>query len=200
MARELKNRIKTGPKMMAHLHKLATIGATHRDWYASARGTIARHCEVNGWDSGKFVAVMAVLSPRCSVKRNWDNTVAFMRYGMVLQGTMRGLVTSLNHLLETGEIRGPKTSAFARCLLGDESALVLDVWMAKALGVPQAVVTRKDNLAIAYKLCGKIAEQRGWTMAQTQAAIWCGICITSGVRPGTLENAVQATAQVSFDF
>lgn len=186
--------------MLDYLHKLATIGAPHKDWYASARGTIARHCEVNGWDAGRFVAVMAVLSPRCSVKRNWDNTVAFMRYGMVLQGTMRNLVASLNHLRETGEIRDPKTSAFARCLLGDESALVLDVWMAKALGVPQSVVNRKDNLALAYKLCGKIAEQRGWTMAQTQAAIWCGICTMSGVRPGTLENAVQATAQVSFDF
>jgi len=200
MARELKHRIVAGKRMMAHLDNLATIGAPHRDWYAGARQTIARHCELNGWDRDRFVAVMAVLSPRCSVKRNWDNTVAFMRYGMVLQGTMRGLVASLNHLLETGEIRGPKTSAFARCLLGDESALVLDVWMAKALGVPQAVVTRKDNMAAAYKLCGAIAKARGWTMAQTQAAIWCGICIKSGVRPGTLENAVLSTAQVSFDF
>jgi len=200
MARVLKHRIKTGPKMMDHLHRLATIGAPHKDWYASARGTIDRWCAQNGWSVGEFVSVMAVLSPRCSVKRNWDNTVCVMRYGAPLQGTMKGLHVSLSHLRATGEIRGPKTAAFARCLLGDESALVLDVWMAKALGVPQAVVTRKDNLGIAYKLCGKIAGQRGWTMAQTQAAIWCGICITSGVRPGTLENAVQATAQVSFDF
>lgn len=195
-----KNRIKSGPKMLDHLHKLATLGAPHKDWYASARCTIARHCGMNGWSPSRFVAVMAVLSPRCSVKRNWDNTVAVMRYGMPLQGTTRGMHASLNHLRETGEIRGPKTNAFARCLLGDESALVLDVWMAKALGVPQPVVNRRDNMALAYKLCGKIAEQRGWTMAQTQAAIWCGICITSGVRPGTLENAVQATAQVSFEF
>lgn len=72
--------------------------------------------------------------------------------------------------------------------------------MARALGVEQKGVNRKDNMRAAYRLVGTIAAERGWTIAQTQAAIWCGVCKSNGVRPGSFADSIRTDSQISFDF
>lgn len=186
--------------LLASLNRHADSGTNMRDWYAQARTEIGRLCTREGWDYDRFVNILAVTSPRVSVLRNYKFTDHYMRTGFFYGDMMKTIRASVRHYEATGEIRGPKTSAFARNLLGDETALVLDVWMARALGVDQAVVTRKDNLRAAYRLIGTIAGDRGWTIAETQAAIWCGVCKAHGVRPGSFADAIRVDSQISFDF
>lgn len=182
------------------LEAYADRGANMRNWYAEARQEIGRLCSREGWDYERFVCILAVTSPRVSVLRNYKFTEHYMRTGYMLPDMMRTIRASVRHYEATGEIRGPKTSAFARNLLGDETALVLDVWMARALDVEPRVVNRKDNLKAAYRRVGSIAATRGWTIAQTQAAIWCGVCKSWGVRPGSFADAIKVSDQISFEF
>lgn len=187
-------------KMAERLNRFADAGADLRDWYAQARTEIGRLCQREGWDYERFVCILAVTSPRVSVLRNYKFAEHYMRTGYFLRDMMRTLRASVEHYEATGEIRGPKTGAFARNLLGDETALVLDVWMARALNVEQRVVNRKDNTRAAYRLVGAIAAERGWTIAETQAAIWCGVCRSYRVRPGSFADSIRADSQTSFEF
>lgn len=59
---------------------------------------------------------------------------------------------------------------------------------------------RKDNMRAAYRLVGTIAAARGWTIAETQAAVWCGVCKSNGVRPGSFADSIRTDSQTSFDF
>ena len=87
---------------------------------------------------------------------------------------MHGVAVSLLHWHHTGVIRGPKTSAFAAALRGDCGALVLDVWMSRALGVPQDRMFTRSNFAKADQRMAQTAKRLGWTVAETQAAVWSG--------------------------
>lgn len=193
-------KLRATQKMLARLNAYADRGASLRDWYAEARASIVDLCLREGWDYDRFVCILAVTSPRVSVLRNYKFAEHYMRTGYFLPDMMRAIRASVKHYEATGEIRGPKTGAFARNLLGDETALVLDVWMARALNVEQKVVNRKDNMRTAYRLVGTVAADRGWTIAQTQAAIWCGICKANGVRPGSFADSIAALSQISFEF
>lgn len=179
---------------------LARIGQAGVNWYDDARDYIWHECSVNGWDMDTFINVFAITSPRVSVVANWKGTVSYMHDGTLPWGFIKSTRTALKHYELTHEIRGPKTSAFARALHGDTTALVLDVWMAKALDVPHSKVTSKANMKRALTRVKRVAKIQGWTVRDTQAAIWWGICLVNGVRPGNLQDAAQATAQMDLEF
>lgn len=185
----------------ARLCSLAEWGMPFAGWYDDARDYIIDECIKQGWDEHEFINVMAVTSPRISVKRNWDVTVNLMAGGSEKkQGIILPSRIALAHYKKTGEIRGPKTEAFARALHGDTTALVLDTWMAKALGVPHAKVTQVGTMAWAKGLMTAVAEHHGLCMRDAQAAVWAGVCKSHGVTPGTLETAVIRTSQMGWEF
>lgn len=74
---------------------------------------------------------------------------------------------------------------------------MLDVWMARALGVDERRVTRKDNAAAARRRVARIAEEYGWTVAECQAAIWCGIMLDQNIWPTTFEWAASGTMSIN---
>ena len=178
----------------------ANIGEAGVSWYDDARDYIWSVCEREGWDMSEFINVFAITSPRVSVMRNWEGTVEYFTTGSLPWGFIKSTRTALKHYEQTHEIRGPKTSAFARALHGDTTALVLDVWMAKALDVDPLKVTTKGNMRKALLRVKAVARLKGWSVRDTQAAIWWGICRASGVRPGNLQDAAQATSQMSLEF
>lgn len=178
----------------------ARIGAAGVSWYDDAREYIWHTCEREGWDMDEFINVFAITSPRVSVIANWKGTVSYMESGTLPWGFIKSTRTALKHYEQTHEIRGPKTSAFARALHGDTTALVLDVWMARALDVPHSKVTTKANMRKALARVKAVARVMRWSVRDTQAAIWWGICLASGVRPGNLQDAAQATAQMDLEF
>jgi hypothetical protein len=150
------------------LQRLAVEGADGRHWYQGAELQLRRLCEVHDWDPTEFAEVLALTSPRVQVSRNVPLAIKFMRTGLC----MRLHRAQIEHWLKTGVIRGKKCEPFARALMGDPTAVVLDVWMSKALGVTHAQVTQKRVMDVAVPRVHKVARALGWTPCQVQAAIW----------------------------
>jgi hypothetical protein len=93
---------------------------------------------------------------------------------------IRSTRAALDHYYATGEIRGPKTSRFARVLRGDDDVVVVDTWMARAIGVRDKDARTKASQALAERVVSTVRDRLSastgvhWALAETQAAIWCG--------------------------
>lgn len=161
------------PRMasVSALESLAIEGQDGIDWYARARVDIARVSGVFGLEPSHFAAVLSVLSPRVNVRRNAQLALRYCQRGS-LDGVTSSVRAALAHYEATGEIRGPKTRAFAANLSGDETPVVLDVWMCRALGIEQRALKRKAVYRKGADRVRRVAVALGWTPAQTQAAIW----------------------------
>lgn len=143
----------------------------HR-WYQSARSDIIEVCKVRAWSVEKFIDVLALTSPRTQVKKNIRVTMTYMDGLPVHYAMMPSTCAALKHWEATGEIRGPKTSAFAACLHGDLDQVVLDVWMAAAFKVDQRLFSRQYTSIPAAERVVKASAIVGLRPAETQAAIW----------------------------
>jgi hypothetical protein len=68
-------------------------------------------------------------------------------------------------------LKGLKTNAFAKAIAGDEQAVVIDVWMLRAVGIEKKTPgqTQYNSLVEAVK---KVAFDNGMTPRATQALIW----------------------------
>lgn len=168
------------------LAALAVEGGSGRYWYQHAEDQIRRASDMIGVEPERFAGVLACLSPRVSVLRNVRLTLRYLQTGEHGPGVMRCVRESVAHYEATGEIRGPKTRPFAYAVLGDPDAVVLDVWMAKALGVPQARLSSKRVHAKASDRVRSAARTVGYTPAQCQAAVWYAAVRRAGRNPGRL--------------
>jgi len=153
------------------LKRYALAGEHGRDWYDETREAVTDLAYILDVQPQYLADVLAITSPRVQVRRNIRIAVRYIKEG-TLDGVLPGVRTALAHYEETGEIRGPKTSAFAAALMGDPEAIVLDVWMARALGVDQAKFSSAKVRREAERRVRKVARRLGWAPAQVQAAIW----------------------------
>lgn len=153
-----------------------------RFWYRDAKEAI----DTSGYNPSRFAAVLSIVSPRVHVRRSVALARRYMEEGELGPDVMRSVRLALAHYEQTSEIRGPKTEPFARALLGDEEAVVLDVWMAKAFDVDPGTIGRKYNIVPAVKAVRRLAAEHGITPAQCQAAIWTGIRREHGRSGGSL--------------
>lgn len=174
---------------MSSLLRYAQLGWEHRHWYTDAKSAIHAICQEHGWDATRFAEVMAITSPRVQVSRNVYATTYYMRHGQLPKGTMRSTRKALENWEQGKGIAGRKTGPFADALKGNGDALVLDVWMAHALGVDEKIVTRLDIQAAARRRMQGIADTMGCTIAEAQAAVWCGIILTRSKVPARFERA-----------
>jgi len=159
---------------MRSTHKLvemALLGQDHMHWYSQARDECHDAAEIIGTCPERFIEILAVTSPRVSVTRN-------VKYAIMLSvepftrpsGMLRKVYASYLRMLKTGDILGRKTKPFAAALHGDVSAIPLDTWMCKALGIPakpSAVQFREATRRVA-----ECADYLGWWGCEAQAAIW----------------------------
>jgi hypothetical protein len=155
-----------------NLTSLARRGSHGKDWYTIARPELDTIASSLGVTPHRFASILAVTSPKVSVVRNIKFAVHYLRTGEYLSDMMRGVRASVEHFEETGEIRGPKTRAFRDAILGDQSAVVLDVWMARAMGVDQQEFRRLPKYRKHAQRVRRVAYRLGWTPAQVQAAVW----------------------------
>ncbi len=187
--------------------RYALIGHANRRWYRVARAVIRRLVEYRSEQLEPYVSeyhniryrklcdIVAITSPRCSVKRNlrfaWAVYTGELRPGDLIRSTR----AALDHYWKTGEIRGPKTSRFAKVLRGDDNVVVVDAWMARALGVPDVQARNKSTQELAErvmrfvqrKICLRLGVSDGfhhpvcvvrWPLAEVQAAVWAGMIRT----------------------
>ncbi len=163
------------PPRMSSVEKLcdyALKGMDWHRWYQSARTDIIEVCKIRGWSVDRFIDVLALTSPRTQVKKNIRVTMRYMSGESLDFRVMKTITVALKHWEETGEIRGPKTSAFAACLHGDLSRVVLDVWMAHAFNVDQRLFATKYTSYPATQRVIDAADIVGLRPAEAQAAIW----------------------------
>lgn len=154
------------------LERLALQGAEGRHWYRYATAEVAAAADRLGVTVERFSDVLAITSPRVSVRKNIGLAVRYLRTGDTT-GMLLGVRSALQHYETTGEIRGPKTEAFARACRGDLSAVVLDVWMARAFGVDQAKLSDSPRVhREATRRIRAVARRLDWKPAEVQAAIW----------------------------
>lgn len=123
--------------------------------------------------------VIAALSPR----KTWAQNVR-LAHELLSGGETRTLsahrlianrIIGAEHLLAPDEVmRGPKTRAFYRAIMGDVDAVVLDVWMLRALGVSSAKLTPKQYEMLAEVVRAE-AIRVGEMPAEYQAIVWCAI-------------------------
>jgi hypothetical protein len=150
-----------------------------RAWYPDARA----FCEsiANEAVPVETVArVMAILSPRCFWRtcREWtQRMVAAFTNGepMPAVSTMRSRTRAWSELHGQPALSGPKVEAFARAILGDHSAVTIDSWVLRTVGLqPEAKVTphRLRWITAAY---AKAAEEVCETPRDMQAIVWCAV-------------------------
>ncbi len=182
-------------------YRYALIGHAYRRWYRITRAAIkllandeAQHDRVPTDDLAREVAynqlcdIVAITSPRCTVRRNlrlsWGEFIGHERPSDMIRSTR----AALDHYYATGNIRGPKTSRFAKVLRGDDSIVVVDTWMSRALSIPDRQARNKSTQELAERVVKNVQRKLSrqydstgvvwWPAAETQAAIWAGMIRT----------------------
>lgn len=164
--------------MIEELARFAEIGQHRRRWYNFAYNMANNYAIARGYPTRVVVSVLAITSPRVSVWQNWRMMRRYMENSSGperFDGLMGSTIAALKHYEATGEIRGPKTAKFRDAIMLDPDALVLDVWMARAFKVTHAEVTHKKHAEWIFSMMRNLALDFGWTIAETQAAVWDGI-------------------------
>ncbi len=156
--------------------KYAEAGCDNCGWYRDARVVLWHIAHREGWDCHRWMDVIAILSPRRSVKRNLRVAYQFMSVGTLPLDVTKGHAESLTHYEMTGEIRGPKTSTFAQVLKGNDDLVVVDSWMLRSIGAPDQ--PRVASRAAVDKVVRSVARSVGWSPVEAQAAIWAGAILS----------------------
>lgn len=151
------------------LASMAKESEHRKNWYVIAQDHIERAAERAKITPEYVAGVLATTSPRASVKHNLAIAASYIRQEPVR--ISRATRSALWHFEETGEIRGPKTSAFFQALLGDPQAIALDTHMAAALGTTLKGLTSATR-PMYLNAVADTADFLGWTPAETQAAVW----------------------------
>jgi hypothetical protein len=158
-----------------------TVREDGAQWYLTNGREIEQIAQDSGVRRETAAAVVAHLSPRMRWERNLLGAAELCNHDNVLPGFMGREVAGARSAMAAeyplDTLRGPKTSAFARNLLGDEEAVTVDVWAVRvALGGDREdldrVLNRKgvyDAIAHCYRLA---ARRAGVTPPTMQATTW----------------------------
>lgn len=155
------------------LLKKATFGQVEQasKWYVDAERVAAQ--VARNLDSTLEVGatVVSAFSPRERWTNNVTKAISFS-LGNNIPGFKNNMVMA-NNAIAFGydALKGLKTNAFARAIAGDEQAVVIDVWMLRAVGIEKKTPSQSqyNELAEAVK---KVAFDYGMTPRAMQALIW----------------------------
>ena len=164
------------------LERIARNGLHGIGWYEMARHELREVAQAEGWHTSHFADVIAITSPRVTVRRNVRLALQVM-----IDCPLSNMMTSIKASVEAyyaGEgISGPKTAAFARALQGCRESIVLDVHMANALDVEQRLFRRAYVRAQCERRIRNVAERLGVFPVEAQEAIWFGQKLLRGENP-----------------
>lgn len=174
---------------MTRYYDLIELAATNADtiarcWYDDARAQLEAICGLENWDADRFTGLLAVLSPRVSVRRNIRLALQYQFDGIHLTNVVRSVRRSVEILEARGEIRGRKTSEFYAALRGNGRAIVLDTHMANLFGVPQKTFALKTGYAYWAGIVNGIAAELELLPSECQACLWFGHKRKIGDKPG----------------
>jgi len=161
-------------KIYSEIASRATFGQVEQaaKWYLDAE-TVAREVATNLGVSLEIGAtVVSAFSPRERWSRNVSNAITFS-LGEEVRGVLGNNVRMANAALTLGydALKGQKTNAFARAIAGNENAVVIDVWMLRALGIEKKSPTQAQYKVMADAVT-TVATKYGMTPRAMQALIW----------------------------
>jgi thermostable 8-oxoguanine DNA glycosylase len=163
------NYIKTYSQIAAR----ATFGQIEEasKWYLDAERVAEEVARNLGTTLEIGATVVSAFSPRERWTRNVSNAVKFSLGEEVV--ALGNNIRMANAALTKGfdALNGQKTNAFAKAIAGDENAVVIDVWMLRALGIEKKTPTQSQYKEMA-KAVTLVANKHGMTPRAMQALIW----------------------------
>lgn len=146
-------------------------------WYDDARTVIdvlARRFQIPRATVANVVATLSprVLWPRCLVIAYW----LFEKGGGAKPpGTLSAVWQRAVRVYEDdAPPTGPKVEAFARALMGDDTAVVIDSWMLRAAGLPVDFKVTPTRLAAFQEVLQALSREHALPITTLQALIWEG--------------------------
>lgn len=151
----------------------ATFGQVEQasKWYLDAERVaeeVARNLDVT-LEIG--ATIVSAFSPRERWARNVTNAIKFSLGEPVV--ALGNNIRMANAAFDLGfdALKGQKTNAFAKAIAGNENAVVIDVWMLRALGIEKKTPNQTQYLEMA-KAVTTVATKHGMTPRAMQALIW----------------------------
>jgi hypothetical protein len=155
------------------LVKNATFGQVEQasKWYLDAERVAEKVAENLGATLEVGATVVSAFSPRERWTANVSKAIAFS-LGQDVVGLSNNLKMA-NAALTLGfsALKGAKTNAFARAIAGNEQAVVIDVWMLRAVGIEKKTPTLNQYKEM-VEAVKKTAFDFGMTPRAMQALIW----------------------------
>jgi thermostable 8-oxoguanine DNA glycosylase len=163
----------TYTEIYREIAKKATYGQIEQasKWYLDAERIaeeVARNLDVT-LEIG--ATVVSAFSPRERWARNIKNAIKFSLGKPVIALSNNIKMANAALVLGFDALNGAKTNAFARAIAGDENAVVIDVWMLRALGIEKKSPTQSQYKEMA-KAVTAVATEYGMTPRAMQALIW----------------------------
>lgn len=153
--------------------KNATFGQVEQasKWYVDAERIAEKVAENLGATLEVGATVVSAFSPRERWSVNVARAIAFS-LGQEVTCLKNNLVMA-NNALTMGfkALNGLKTNAFAKAIAGDEDAVVIDVWMLRAVGIERKTPNQSQYKELADAV-RKTAFDFGMTPRAMQALIW----------------------------
>lgn len=167
--------VRSMARRLVKLYRAAseTVRRVGRDWYRNARRTAWGLATEAGVTLRTAAGVIAALSPRLQWRTNVRAARA-MLLGENPSGVFKASKAKARRII-AGEspdevLSGPKVRAFFDALCGNESAAVVDVWIARAVGLDRAPTNDEyGRIALALRLA---SIETGERVAPLQAIAW----------------------------
>lgn len=147
-----------------------------RDWYSLAlleavQMALQYHVPVRC-----AAGIIAALSPRKKWAQNLKQARELLKNRTVpgIGHFVRTATSIMNGSDPVLALRGPKTLAFYEAIMGNVDAVVVDVWMLRALGVEKQKITPKQYAQYA-EVVREAALDCHEHPAEFQAIVWCAI-------------------------
>jgi len=167
----------------SQLVNAARAGEHGKNWYQdanrSAREFLAESGDDNQATLDLFSAVVGVTSPRISVERNaMYATAIWVDPATKPSGCLRQSYNRACQLLNGSKdyrqflARGIKSANFAANIAGDLSRCTNDTHMAKLFGISGEDLADVRVYAAMTRKVEAAAKKLGWSVAETQAALW----------------------------
>lgn len=167
---------KAGSKLTEVSKLLAFLdtGMGDADWYNTGK-ELKRYF---GKDAAIMARLIAATSNNSTVKSNL--TLALKAYAQWkvdptqdIEGLMKTLLPNVKRAFE-GDLEGRKVDNFAKAILGDPDAVVVDRWMMRAFGFKGVAPTPSQYDIIEHAIVD-MAKKKGITPREVQASIWFGV-------------------------
>jgi hypothetical protein len=160
-------------EMYSEIASKATYGQIEQaaKWYLDAERVAHEVAKNLDADLEVGASVVSAFSPRERWTNNVEKAVSFS-LGQKVVGLPNNLAMAKKAIkLGFDALNGQKTNSFARAIAGDEQAVVIDVWMLRALGIEKKTPTQSQYKEMARAVT-KVAIKHGMTPRAMQALIW----------------------------